>query len=604
MKIDFKKGILRIFAVIGVIATLSILTGAFAAWQFVSSPAEPKKAPDSVVLVLDFLAPVLEKPADFSFSLPALLEGSSSAQLLQITRALKYAKDDPKVKGIVAKLGYAPQSTVHVQEITKALDDFRKSGKFSYAYAPSYGDFVQSGNLFLLASYFENRWLQPVGTVGLYDPATELPYGKSALKRFGIEPNFIRRAEYKSVMENFTHDAASKEVKENMVSLLSNVRAQKVSLLAKGLKIKETDAAKLFEGGPYTSGEAKKNNLITKLGYKDELFKAVEKEAGKDAKPLSPSQYLYFRNRDVKEEDVKGHIAIIYASGVISDQPQKDPFQFSEDGVIETKDIVKAFDFAAKDEDIKAILFRVNSPGGAPVASEEIRHAIEKAKESKKPVYVSLGAAAASGGYWIALEGDKIIADPATVTGSIGVVAGKFVLGGLFEKLGVKWDKLDMPYKTKDIWSVQKTFDGQSLNRITAMVDEIYNTFKSHVMRARNIPADKIDSIAKGRVFTGTQAVEAGLVDEIGTLDDALLMLKKEMKLKEDDIVMLHQLPPPETPETMLLKMVENLSSGGAMVSELLYYWQNVMTVIRPVLSDAKANRSINATVPYFATGL
>lgn len=605
MKIDIKYYLLRTFAVIGAVVTLSMITGALVTWSWLKSGGqEPPKEPKEIILALDFTAPIGEKIKDFRFSIPDLLEDKHETPLLSITRAIEWAKDDPKVKGIIAKFDTTQPSLVHVQTISKALLEFRKSGKFSYAFSTSYGNFTQKGNSYILASYFDNILLQPVGTVGLSNVTVEAPFGKTALGKLGIKANFLRRAEYKGAMESFTRDSFSPEVKSNMESLLTDLNAQKTNLLAQGLKVSSKKAAELISNGPYTANEAITNKLVTKLAYEDDVIAEAKKMAGKGSELLFPTNYLYYKNRNIKDEDIKSEIALIYAEGTISDDPMKDPSRFSGDGIIDTDRIVQAFETAAKDEKIKAILFRVNSPGGSPVASETIRHALVKAKESKKPIYVSLGKFAASGGYWIAMNGDKIIADEASITGSIGVLAGKIVLGGLFEKLGVKWDSLNIPGSKNAMFSINKPFDKHGAERINAMLDDTYKAFTQHVVAARKIDPSKIDNIAKGRVYTGKQALKVGLVDQLGTLSDALVLLKKDIGIEKDEIVLLHQLPAPETPETLFLKMLTNIQTGGAMVSEFTYHWKQIMAVLSPLLAQAGTQGQAHAFLPMSFQGL
>jgi len=599
MKIDFKYYSVRFLAVIGLISIISMISGSIFALSWLNGGFEEEpEEPKSMILSLDFTNPISEKRNDFNFSIPNLLKDTHNVNLLYITRAIKYAKDDPKVKGIIAKFDMTKPSLVHVSEITKMLNEFRKTGKFTYAFATSYGSFTQSGNTYLLASYFNKRWLQPIGSIGLSFSNIDAPFGRTALSKIGVESNFMRRAEYKGAMENISRDSFSPTVKNNLKNLMNNINKQKIALLANGLKISPNEAKEIIQKGPFTSNEALKYKLITKLGYEDEMKDKVKKLAGKEAKIISPANYLYFHSRDLEEDDIKGQIAIIYAKGVISDTPSTDPFRFGKDGVINTKKIVKAFKTAAKDKNVKAILFRINSPGGSPVASETIRHAMIKAKKSKKPIFVSMGKVAASGGYWIAMEGDKIIADKSTITGSIGVVAGKFVFGKLLDRLGIKWDKVNLSGSKDNMWSLRKKFDAHGKERMNAMLDETYNMFTTNVAKARNIDLKKIDTIAKGRVFTGEQAVKNGLVDQIGTLNDAIALLKKEIKLKDEDVVILRQIPEPETPETLIYKMIDNIFYNGAMISEFLGQWQKIMTSIAPFIGNIRYNGEAKTALP------
>ncbi len=500
--------------------------------------------------------------------------------LLYITRALENAKNDPKVKGVIARFGSQTLSLSQVQEISQALADFRKSGKLTAVYATNYGNFASGSTNYLLANEFEHIWLQPIGTVGLSNLSMEAPFGKTALSKLGVTTDFMRREEYKSVMENIERDNFSPTVKANMQSLLSNLNDQIARGLATGRKIDLVKAKDLLSGGPYTTNEAVKLGLVTRTGYQDEFLNEMEAKTSKLAELVDPATYLHYFALE-HETESKATIALIVADGAIVDDPPKGPARMAEEDVIDTDSIVQAFDDAAKDDSIKAILFRVNSPGGSPVASETIRRALIKAKESKKPVYISMGRMAASGGYWIAMDGDRIFADPATLTGSIGVVAGKFVLGDLFDKIGIKWDTVATGDNT-DMWSARSRFSAKSRERMNAMLDETYKAFTDHVAAARKIPAEKIPEVAKGRVFTGEQAVQVGLVDELGGVNETILGLKKALNLKPEDKIFLSPFPPPETPVSLLFQVLENLQLGGAMLREMAPVLQGVKAQLAP----------------------
>ncbi len=594
---NIKPFLLRLFAVMGVIATVAIIVGVYATWNFFHPEKKALEVPKAMVLALDFTSPIVEQARDFSLSLPALLDESNETPLLSIVRALENAKNDPKVKGVIAQ--FSPTESpeiVHAQEIAVALDHFRASGKPTYAYAASYGDFAPGRSLYALASHFDNIWLQPIGAVALSPLSIEAPFGKTALGKFGIEADFLRREEYKSVMENVSRDNFSPPVRANMESMLFSLNDQIAQMLAQGRKIDPLKAHTLLSNGPYTANEALKENLVTKIGYEDEFFKELDDKLGKETVSVDSSYYLYVHNQERKDEP-KGTMAIIYAEGMITDEPPEGPYRLAQEEMIDTQAIVQAFEDAAKDKDVKAILFRVNSPGGSPVASESIRHALIKAKESKKPVYVSMGSMAASGGYWIAMNADRIIADPATITGSIGVVAGKFVLGGLLDKLSIKIDTVTTD-KNASLWSVHKPFDAKGRERMNVMLDETYKAFTDNVAAARKIPVEKMPDIAKGRVFTGEQAVKIGLVDELGGMDFTIANLKKTMGLQETDRVYLKQFPAPETPETLAIRILHNLRFGGAMVLSLAHDFQKASAALRPIIGALDDHGAITAKLP------
>ncbi|MDX9689812.1 MAG: signal peptide peptidase SppA [Alphaproteobacteria bacterium] len=598
-KFNLKYTIIRIFAVIGFVMTLSIASGAYMTWSYLAGrEIEAPKIPDSMVLKLDFTAPIVERPQGFSFALSDLLSEETQTPIMYITRALNFAKDDPRVKAIYAKFGPQQPSLVYTQEIAKELQKLREKGKATFAYADSYGDFSGTANSYLLASYFDQIWVQPIGVVGLGEKNIEAPFGKEALARLGITTDFMRRAEYKSVMESFSQDSFSEPVKENMTAMLDSLNSQTSALLAGGRKISIEQANGLLKAGPYTTKEAQAKSLVTTVGYEDEIVDLLQKQYGEKTTPVSPDTYLYFKAREREKIPAKGTIALIYAEGMITDTPDSGPSHLADSDVMATEEITKAFRQAAKDEDVKAILFRVNSPGGSPVASEKIRRALIKAKESKKPVYVSMGRVAASGGYWISMNADKIFADPATITGSIGVVAGKFVMGGLFDKIGITWDTVG-DSQQKSLNSVRSPFDEVGRERMNAMLDETYKAFTDNVAAARKIPVEKMPELAKGRVYTGEQAVKIGLVDELGGLDDAVDALKKELKVSENEKMWLQQFPPEETPEMFVLRLLKRLQFGSAMFYDFASKYSSVLSAAAPLIHAATTNGQVRAELPY-----
>ena len=602
-----KQFFLRLMALVGLIMTVTMISGGLIAWHFVGGSGEEEEIPDNIILSMDFTAPISEPLSGFDRSLAqALYEDEPATPLLYFLRALHYAKNDPRVKGIAARFGSQGLALVHTQELAKAIDDFRSGGKFSYAYAASYGDFVPGGSLYALASHFENRILQPVGSVSLGSLGIESPFGKSALAKWGVQTDFMRREEYKSVMENVSRDSFSPPVRANMESMLGSLSDQIAQAIAGGLKIDLAKAKEIVANGPYTSSEALKLGLVSKLAYEDEAEKEMKDKGGKDVAFLDPQTYIYYHMKELDEKKTKkerkaekkrGQIALIFANGMIVENAPSGPSSLTQEEVIDTQTLVEAIQDAAEDKHVKALLIRVNSPGGSPVASETIRRAIVKAKESKKPVFVSMGQVAGSGGYWIAMNADKIYADPATMTGSIGVVAGKFVLGGLFDKLGVKWDTIATD-KNAALWSMRLPFDAKGRERMNAMLDETYKTFTDNVAAARKIPQEKMPEIAKGRVYTGEQAVKVGLVDELGGLNEALIGIKKELKIDPEAQMYLQQFPAPETPQSFVMKLLRNFMLNGAFMRSGLGDLHKVTSALSPYLDGLTDESLISAKMP------
>ncbi|MDD5586955.1 MAG: signal peptide peptidase SppA [Alphaproteobacteria bacterium] len=596
------KILLRVFAAIGVIMTVTIMIGGFSTWYWLTRPAPVLKAPENMVLEIDFTHPVVEQSRGMALSLTSLLQEEEELPLLDIVRALDRAKDDPRVKGIVARIGTEQPSLAHTQEIRAALQRFREKGKFSYIFAPSYGNFGLGNRAYYLASAFENIWLQPVGTVGLTGVGIEAPFGKTALEKIGVGADFMRRNEYKSVMENVTRNDFSPPVRANMESMMNNLAGQIASGMAESRKVDAAKARAWMANGPYTAPEALSKGLVTRIGYADEMLKvadtlATEPETETKARlapeRMSASSYLAVSHKDVKP---KASVALINGLGLITNA-SIGPKGLGEDHVIDTDELVQAFAEASADPEVKAILFRVNSPGGAPDASESIRHALVKAKEAKKPVFVSMGDVAASGGYWIVMNADHIVAEPGTITGSIGVVAGKFIAGDLMKKLGVQWDDL----ATSDnahMWSMLRPFSAEGRERVNALLDDTYKTFTGNVAEARKIPLGKMPDIAGGRVWTGEQAVKVGLVDELGGLATTVAAIKKHLKLEPTDPIELRQFPPPETPATLAIKILKNFGIESAMIRGLSVLVQKAHVALGPLWYELADPSLVSARIP------
>lgn len=593
-----RRFLTRLFVVFGVFFFLSMMISGLAAWSMYEAFTAKPETPDKMVIALDFTKPISESIANYDFQLSKILyEEDEPTPLVYIVRALEKAKDDPRVKGVIARFGSEPIPFAHVQELVAAIDAFRKTGKFSYAYAYSYGDFTSAGMNYLLASSFEHIWMQPIGSVGITNMGIEAPFGKSALEKIGVQSDFLRREEYKSVMENIARDSFSEPVRANMNSMLSNLNEQMAAGIGFTRRIDLAKAKSIISSGPYTSQESLQSGLVTKLAYQDEFYDELEKVSGKDAEPVDVSSYLAFLSEDTPDQENTPRIALIIADGMIVEDAPKGPSRFTDDEVIDTEEIVQAFEDASDDITVKAILFRVNSPGGSPVASETIRRAIIKAQEKKKPVYVSMGRVAASGGYWISMNATKIIADPATLTGSIGVVAGKMVLGGLFDKLGIKWDTLSMG-DNAHYWSPRAPFSEAGRARMNAMLDETYQTFTQHVAAARKIEPGKIADIAKGRVFTGQQAATVGLVDHLGGYNTAIEIMRKDLNIATNEQIIIEPFPQPETPASLAMKILKDFGFGASVFQNLYAVSSSLRVSLSPYIQALRLPEGPAAYMP------
>ncbi len=583
------KFIVRFFAVIGFLFVALFSGGIYLALH-AQNRAEPK--PDNVVLVINFNRPIVEQNVPSPFSLAM---DSEPLVLLDILNAVDRAAADPHVKGLAARFGTEQPSMAQVQEIRAALARFRAKGKFTYAFGTDFGQFGTGNRTYYLASAFENIWLQPVGTVSLSGVALYSPFAKAALDKIGVTADFMQREEYKSFMEVAQRDSFSPPVKAELQELVGNLSNQIAKGIAESRKWDADHVKDLMARGPYTDEEALQEGLVTKLAYADELREELERKAGKDAKQIDVDNYLAFLEDGDKASN-RTLVALIYGTGLIMEKSIEGG-DIAGENIMSANEISSAFRQAAENKKVKAILFRVDSAGGAPAASETIRRAMLQAQKSGKPVIVTMGAAAASGGYWIAMNGDRIIADPATLTGSIGVLAGKFAFDGLLQKAGVTVDGFSST-PSAGMWSMASGFNAEQKARVNALLDNTYRTFIGNVSTARKIPMEKMPAIAKGRVFSGEQALNAGLVDRLGGYDVALAEIRKALNLSESEPIILETFPPPPSPAERLLKFMRRLGAESAVISSSLSKLEKMQAAFAPALTWILAGHPVAARMP------
>jgi protease-4 len=573
------KFITRFFAVIGFLFVLLI---GLSIVGFEHAQTKVEHEPDNVILTLDFSRPVVEQNEPSPFDLAT---GDNDPQtLLDIVHAIDRAKDDPHVKGIAARFSTEQPALAHVQEIRSALNRFHASGKFTYAFGTDFGEFGLGNRAYLLASAFDNIWLQPVGTVSLTGISVQSPFGKAALDKIGVTADFMQREEFKSFMEPGQRDAFSAPVKAEMQTMIDNLSDQIASGIADSRKWDVAKVKGLMAKGPYTDEEALQAGLVTKLAYADEMDDELKQKAGADSKQVDVDTYQGYPAGGDSQSAPATKVAVIYATGLIMERDGGG--KLTGDKIVGADEIAGAFDDAAEDKAVKAILFRIDSPGGSPTASETIRRALIHAQKKGKPVIVTMGETAASGGYWIAMNGDRIVADPGTLTGSIGVVSGKFAASGVLQKLGVSVDGVTTS-DNAGMWSMTAPFTSTQRERVNALLDNTYHAFVANVSAARKIPMEKMPDLAKGRVWTGAQAVQVGLVDELGGYDVALVSLRKAIKLKDTDMISLETFPPQPSPAERLMKLLHKVGAESADMSASAAMLMKLQAVLRPWLGIA-----------------
>jgi len=419
---------------------------------------------------------------------------------------------DDKIDTVLLSVGPTSLGFARLQEVARALLRVKAAGKKLVALIET-----ASTREMLLAAICERRVLAPSGMIALTGLSMEMMFFRGLLDKGDVKPDLLVAGKFKNAGETYTRKTASQAAREMTDGLLDNLYEQVVVDLAEALGKTKAQAQKLIDGGPYTPPRAKKAGLIDTIAYRDELLKELQLDKAPHV-PLIGRAYLRTmqrRDRAAARLRRAPQIAVMHVRGTIR-EGQGD----MSGGNPGAKGYVKILRRLRRDKDFAAVVLRVSSPGGAAMGSDLIRREVARVAE-KKPVIVSLGDVAASGGYMIAVGGRKILCERGTLTGSIGVIAGKFDLSGLFAKMGISIDR-HRRGAAASIWSSTSRFTKVERQRMEEILAHIYGEFKEAVAAGRKLPLKRIDELAEGRVWTGNEAVRAGLADELGGLGDAV----------------------------------------------------------------------------------
>jgi protease IV len=530
-----RRFVLGLFAAIGIIASLSLLGIGSLAWYLID---RRPLLPDAIVLTADLnrgLAPGASRD-----SLSEIVFGDKPT-LRGFLDALERAGDDPRVKALYVQLGQDGLALATAQEVRDAIQAFRAKGKFALAFSESFGEFGPGTRPYYLATAFDEIWVQPLGSVGLIGLRAEIPFFRGTLDWLGIKPSFGRREEYKTATNSLTETAMTGPQREETEALLNSMSGQIVRGIAASRRLSETQIGEMIDRGPLFAEEAKTAGLIDRIAYRDEAIAETRRRAGSDARLMKLSRYV----ETAGQPHASGpKIALIYGTGMIMQESGGDDLISGE--TISASKLARAFREAAQDSDVRAILFRIDSPGGSAVASETIWREVAQARERGKPIIVSMGDVAGSGGYYIAAPADKIVAQPATLTGSIGVLAGKLVIAGLLDKLGVTSEAVTRGANSA-MFSPYEDFSPAAWARLEAFLDATYRGFKERVAAGRHLSPEQVEEVAKGRVWSGEEAKERGLVDALGGYETALRLAKEAAAIPADAAFELAVFPRPKS---------------------------------------------------------
>jgi protease-4 len=487
--------------------------------------AFPGRRPQTL-LELDLTEPLVAPEADDPI---ARLRARSRRLLRPTLRALHEAADDRHVVGLIAKVGGMwPWATM--QELRRGIQTFAASGKPTLAWVETFGELGSRGMAaYVLATAFGELWLQPGGEVGLLGVGIETTFVRGTLDRLGIEPQFEQRYEYKNAADVLMRKEFTAAHREALERLAESVFSDAVDTIAEARGLTHDQVRELINSGPRTASEAQAARLVDRLGYRDQAYDAMRARTGGKPELLFADRWRP-RRKLAPPPHRRGHVAFVdVRGGIATGRTRRGPM-----GRQTGSDTVSAQLRAARDNDrARAVVMRVESPGGSAVASEVIWREVWRLREADKPVIVSMGDVAASGGYYIACPAEVIVALPATLTGSIGVLGGKLVVDSLLERLGVSTGTVQQGAHAL-MYSARRSFSEDERTRFGATVDAIYHDFVGKVAEGRQRPIADIEAVARGRVWTGRDALEAGLVDELGGLRDAARIARERASLPED----------------------------------------------------------------------
>lgn len=521
-----KKFLLGILVGI-ILVGLALFIFVFAAMKF-AAPKRPSVAANSVLTVkLDGDVPEM---APVQIAVP-WIESQTPPSLRDIWVALRHAATDKRVKAIVLEPSRLGVGWAKLQELHHQIAEFKKSGKPVYAYLKSPGT-----KEYYLATVADQIYLAEEDYLDVKGLRLESVYLKNTFDKLGIQFEVDHIGKYKDAGDVLTRNNMSPETREVLNQLLDQLYGDFCATVGAGRKKNAEEVRSLVDRGPFLAKQAKQNGLVDVLAYEDQIYGDVSRKAGKgDLTRINLKSYI--RASSLSEGS---RIALLVGQGEIMRGTNESPFG-EQDGIA-SESIIKTIRQVRDDANVKGVIFRVNSPGGDAIASDDILHEM-KILSQRKPLVISMSDLAASGGYYIAMTGDPVVAYPNTITGSIGVLYGKPNLRGLYDKLGIKKEILSRG-KLAEIDSDYAGLSEEGRQKLRESLQSVYTGFISRVAASRKRSAAQIEPLAQGRVWMGAQAKQNGLVDEVGGLDKAVELVKQRAKIPAGASISLVPYPP------------------------------------------------------------
>jgi protease-4 len=518
--------------------------------ELVKDARERRSGP--LILELDLTDGLVDGP--ITDPLAAILS-MRRPHLRDVLDGLRRARTDSRVVGLIAKIGGPRLGLAITQELRAAVLALTEAGKTTIAWAESFGENPRSTVPYYLATAFERIYTQPSGDLAFTGVAMEEPFLNEALGKLGVTPQFGKRYEYKNAVNTFTERDFTPAHREASERIVASIVEQVVAGVAQRRGLEPGRVRELIDASPLLADEAVEAGLIDGLAYRDEIYAkargasgaargatgATATNAGSNGhnEHQTPLRYVSRYSRAARltpklPQPRADGIALIEGHGPIRlGRSGRSPMPGRGGVAMGSDTVAAALRAAARDEHVRAIVFRVDSPGGSYVASDTIWREVTLARKAGKPVVISMGNVAASGGYFVAAPGTKIFAQPGTITGSIGVLTGKAVVTGALDRLGISMGSVENGAHSR-MYAATREFTEEEWNRLNAFLDRIYEDFVGKVATGRDMPRDRVHELARGRVWTGADAHERGLVDALGGLDDAVAEARRLVGLGPD----------------------------------------------------------------------
>ena len=544
--------------IIGAVSTLVFLFLAFVLLLSVILAPPQVKVEPGTVMSMSIDGMLEERPA---MGLLQQLTGTAGKSLWDIRRALDRAKGDDKIVAVRLDVGMLESGWGTVAEIQSYLNEFRSCRKPVYAYLGS--EFIGEKE-YAVALGADKIWLAPGAGMMIDGLRADVTFWRGTLDKLKIVPDLLSFKEYKSAGESLVRKDMSEYLRESLTALLSDMQDWFVQSVASRRSMDTQKVRAEMNVGLLTTSGAKDRGWVDAIGYQDEFEEEIQSAAQiSEYKDISHADYLM---RALPKVPSGSTLAVVFAEGpILSADVDQLPF---ERGIVSGPRTAQAIDAAVKDTRVKAIVLRINSPGGSAIGSDQIWRATQRARQAGKPVVATMSDVAGSGGYWIASGANKIVAEPSTITGSIGVVALKLNIRGFYDLIGATVDSITLA-KNAGMMSPFESLSEEQRALLSAWMEDVYEQFKQKVATGRGLTPDVVEAVAKGRIWSGKQALERKLIDGLGGFDEAIREAKRLANIPESEQVSFEIYPKPEKWFERLfardtsMAMVRNPSAAG-----------------------------------------